>query len=166
MQNAHGASTQMDPNVKLDLAEDRGEKEQKDMQGYQAIVGSLRYAVLATRPDISFAVGALCRYSSRPFTSHLTAAKTVLHYLKCTADFRLHFSSTGSNNQLSGYLDTDSANDSSDPKSQGGRVFLLSNRAVSWQSRKQNLIAMSTLEGKYIACSEGFREAQWLLQLH
>jgi hypothetical protein len=103
MQNAHSASTPIDPNVKLDLAEDRGEKELKDIKGYQGIVGSLMYAALATRPDISFAVAALCRYNSRPFTSHLTTAKSVLQYLKSTADFRLHFSSTGSNDQLTGY---------------------------------------------------------------
>jgi len=166
MQNAHGASTPMDPNVKLDLAEDRGEKELEDIKGYQAIVGSLMYAALATRPDISFAVAALCRYNSRPFTSHLTAAKRVLQYLKSTAHFRLHFNSTGSNDQLTGYTDSDWANDSADRKSQGGHVFLLSNGAVLWQSRKQDLIAMSTLEAESIACSEGSREAQWLLQLH
>jgi hypothetical protein len=156
MQNAHGASTPMDPNAKLDLAEDHGEKELKDIKGYQAIVGSLMYTALATRPDISFAVAALCRFNSRPFTSHLTAAKRVLQYLKSTADFRLHFSSssTGSNDQLTGYTDSDWANDSADCKSQGGHVFLLSNRAVSWQSRKQDLIAMLTLEAEYIACSE------------
>jgi len=50
----------MDPNVKLDLAEDWGEKELKDIKGYQAIVGSLMYAALVTRPNISFAVAALC----------------------------------------------------------------------------------------------------------
>jgi hypothetical protein len=74
MQNAHGASNPMDPNVKLDLAEDQVEKELKDIKGYQAIVGSLMYTALATQPDISFAVAALCRYNSRPFTSNLTAA--------------------------------------------------------------------------------------------
>jgi len=87
MQNAHGASTPMDPNVKLDLAEDLGEKEIKDIKGYQAIVSSLMYAALETRPDISFTVAALCRYNSCPFTSHLTTAKRVLQYLKSTADF-------------------------------------------------------------------------------
>jgi hypothetical protein len=97
MQNAHGASTPMDLNVKLVLAEDRGEKELKDIKGYRAIVGSLMYVALATWPDISFGVAALCRYDSRPFTSHLTAAKRVLQDLKSTADFRLHCSSTGSN---------------------------------------------------------------------
>jgi len=132
MQNAHCASTPMDPNVKLDLADDRGEKELKDIKGYQAIVGSLMYAALATRPDISFAVAALCRYNSRPFTSHLTTAKRVLQYLKSTADFRLHFcrSSTGSNDQLAGYTDSDWANDSADRKYQGGLVFRSQQR--SW----------------------------------
>jgi len=166
MQNAHGASTPMDPNVKLDLAEDWGEKELKDIKGYQAIVGLLMYAALATQHNISFAVAAICQYNSCPFASHLTAAKRVLQYLKSTADFRLHFSSTGSNDQLTGYTDLDWANDSADRKSQCGHVFLLSNGAVSWQSRKQDLIAMSTVEAEYISCSERSREAKWLLQLH
>ena len=60
MQNAHDVSTPMDPNVKLHLAEDWGEKGLNDIKGYQANVGSLMYAALATRPDISFAVVALC----------------------------------------------------------------------------------------------------------
>jgi len=167
MQNPHGALTPVDPNVQLDLAEDRGEKELKDIKGHRAIVGSLMYAALATRPDISFAVAALCWYNSRPFTSHLTAAKRVLQYLKSTTDFLLHFSSsTGSNDQLTGYTDSNWANDSVDRKSQGGHVFLLSNGAVSWQSRKQDLITMSTLEAEYIACSEGSREGNSLLQFH
>jgi len=166
IQNAHDVSTPMDPNVKLDLAENRGEKELKDIKGYQAIVGSLMYTALATWPDMSFPVAALCRYNSRPFTSHLTAAKRVLQYLKSTANFRLHFSSSSSTDQLTGYTDSDWANDSADRKSQRGHVFLLSNEAVSWQSRKQDPIAMSTLKARYIACSEGSREAKWLLQLH
>jgi hypothetical protein len=148
------------------MAKDCGEKELKDIKGYQAIVGSLMYAALATRPDTSFAVAALGRYNSRPFTCHLSTAKRVLQYLKSTADFRLHFSCTGSNDQLTGYMDSDWANDSADRKSQGGYVFLLSNGAVSWQSRKQDLIAVSTLEAEFIACSMGSREAKWLLQLH
>jgi hypothetical protein len=60
MQNPHGASTPMDPKVKLDLSEDRGEKDLKDIKVYQAIVGSLMYMALATQLDISFAFAALC----------------------------------------------------------------------------------------------------------
>jgi len=124
------------------------------------------YMALATRPNISFAVAALCRFNSLPSTSHLTTAKSVLLYLKSTADFRLHSSSTGSNDPHTGYMDSNWANDSAECKSQGGHVFLLSNEAVSWQSQKQYLIAMSTLEADYIACSDGSHEAKWLLQLH
>jgi len=79
----------MDPDVKLDLADNQVEKElDKDsIKHYQAIVGTLMYTALATRPDISYAVAALCRYNSHQFTSHMTAAKRVLQYLKATADF-------------------------------------------------------------------------------
>jgi len=90
MKHTYDVSMPMDPNVKLDLAEDRGEKELEDITDYQAVVGSLMYAALAPRPDISYAVAALSRYNSRPFTCHMTAAKRVLQYLKSTADFRLH----------------------------------------------------------------------------
>jgi hypothetical protein len=78
MQNAHGESTPMDSNVKLDQAEDRGEKEPKDIKGYQAIVGSLMYVALATRSNIPFVVAALSPYNSHPFTSPVTTAKRVL----------------------------------------------------------------------------------------
>jgi hypothetical protein len=117
---------------------------------------------------MSFVVTTHCRYHSRPFSSHLTATKRVHQYPKSPTDVRLHCisSSTGSNDQLTGYADSDWANDSADQKSQGGHIFLLSNRAVLWQSRKQDPIAMSTLQAKYIACSEGSHEAKWLLQLH
>ena len=63
----------MDPNVKLDLADDRGENELEDITDYQAVLASLMYAALATQPDIPYAVAALSRYNSRPFTTHMTA---------------------------------------------------------------------------------------------
>jgi hypothetical protein len=66
MQNAHVAMTPMDPNLKLDLAEDRGEEQLEDIKEYQPIVESLMYAALATRPDISFAVAGLCQYKFSP----------------------------------------------------------------------------------------------------
>ena len=74
----------------------------------------------------------------------MTAAKRVLQYLKSTADVHLHFNGNGIDigNSLVGYSDSDWANDSADRKSQGGHVFLASDGAISWQSRKQSLIAM------------------------
>ena len=143
MHSAHGAATPMDVPVKLDLAKNRGEREVDPLE-YQAIVGSLMYIALAT---------------------HLTVAKRVLRYLKSTAHHRLHFSNSESNTGITGYTDSDWANDSADRKSQGGHVFILNNGAISWQSRKQDLVAASTTEAEYIACSEASREARWLRQL-
>jgi len=113
MEHTHSILTPMDPNVKLDLAEDWGEKELEDITDYQAVVGSLMYAALAMWPDISDAVSALSCCNSLPFTSHTTSAKRVLQYLKSTADFRLHFTSNGigigigSDNSLVEYSDSD-----------------------------------------------------------
>jgi len=80
MEHTHDVSTPIDTNVKLDLAEDQGEKQLEDITDYQALVGSLMYAALATRPDISYAVAALSRYNSWPITSHMTAGKRDLQY--------------------------------------------------------------------------------------
>jgi len=77
MEAAHGAATPLDDKVKLDLAEEEGDGE-VDPKLYQAIIGSLMYIVLATRPDISFAVAASCRYNSRPCAGHLSAAQRIL----------------------------------------------------------------------------------------
>jgi len=95
----------------------------------------------------------------------MTAAKRVLQYLKSNADFRLHFNGIDIGNSLVRYSHSDWANDSADRKSQGGQVFFASNGAISWQSQKQSLIAMSTLEAKFITCLEASRQAKWLLQL-
>jgi hypothetical protein len=103
MQNAQDVSTPMDPNVKLVLAEDRGEKEQNAINRYHAIVGPLMYAAHATWHDISFAVAGLCLFNSHRFTSHLIAAKRVLLHLESTANLQMHLrSNTSINDQLTG----------------------------------------------------------------
>ena len=62
--------------------------------------------------------------------------------------------------EIIGYTDSDWANDNADRKSQGGHVFLCNGGAILWQSRKQDLVASSTTEAEYIACSEASREAR------
>jgi phage terminase small subunit len=160
MTTAYGVQTPLDPNVRLDGHGQQGGVEVDPTQ-YQAIVGSLMYAALGTRPDITYAVAALSRYNSRPLTVHLTAAKRVLRYLKTTRTAKLHYSTDGVT-ELHGYTDADGAGDSADRKSQGGYTFIMGGAAVSWQSRKQPL---STLEAEYIVCSDAVRETKWLLQL-
>ena len=118
------------------------------------------YIALATRPDLAFAVSALSRYNSQPRTSHLEAAKRILRYLRKTADHYLHFNGNDSDGEITGYTDSDWANDNADRKSQGGHVFLCNGGVISWQSRKQDLVALSTTEAQYIAYSEASREAR------
>jgi len=112
MEAAHGAATPLDDKVKLGLAEEEEDGE-IDPKLYQAIIGSLMYIALATRPDISYAVAALSRYNSRPFARHLTAAQRVLRYLKVTKDYRLRYNAAGPNT-LIGYTDSEWASDRAD----------------------------------------------------
>jgi len=134
--------------MKLDLAEDQGERELEDITNYEAVGGSHMYAALATRPDILYAVTALSPYTLRLFPRHMTAETRVLQYLKFTADFQLHFNGNGIGigigigigtnidividigNTLVGYSDSNWANDSANHKPQGGHVFLASNVAI------------------------------------
>jgi hypothetical protein len=158
----------MDYRVRLDVAE--GEMLSLEDQGlYLSIVVSLMYAAMATRPDISFAVAALSRYNSAPSSVHLTAAKRVLRYLKQTAHLRLVYSGSAHDHDgtsLEGFTDSDFADDITDRKSQGAYVFRVLGTAISWQSRKQNMVALSTTEAEYMAFTEAAREALWLRQLH
>jgi hypothetical protein len=96
MKHTHGVSTPVDPNVKLDFAEDWVEKELDGITDYQTVVGSLIYTAIAIQLAIVYAVAALSRYNLRPFTSHTTLAKRVLQYVKSIGDFRLHFMASAS----------------------------------------------------------------------
>jgi hypothetical protein len=172
MQDAFDVPTPLDPDVKLDAA--AGSKP-ADTRRYQSIVGSLMYAALGTRPDIAYAVAALCRYNAAPTAIHMTAAVRVLRYLKATARHKLVYRRTTATEpsvgyartteSFVGYADSEWAGDSGDRKSQGGFVFMMNSGAISWSSRKQTLVALSTLEAEYIACSSAAREAKWLRQL-
>jgi hypothetical protein len=103
-----------------------------EITNYQAVVGSLMYAVLATWPDISYSVAAHFHYNSRPFTSHMTAANRALQYLKSTALFQLPFNSNGNGigidigNSIIVYSDSNWTNNSADHKSEGDHGVLTS----------------------------------------
>jgi hypothetical protein len=158
-------STPVDDHVDLNVAEPEG----ADQGLYLSIVGSLMYLAMGTRPDIAFAVAALSRYNSRPTEVHLTAAKRVLRYLRLTSNLGLLYRTGNSQDRtvtpIHGFTDSDWAEDSADRKSQGAYIFRHRGTAISWQSKKQNLVALSTLEAEYMVFIEGSREAIWLRQL-
>ena len=140
-----------------------------DQRNYLSIIGSLMYAALGTRPDIAFAVTKLSQYNHEPRTSHLTAAKRVLRYLKSTITYGLQFSKDANSRRLGPYklvvyTNSDWAGNPQDRKSISGYIFFLG-APVSWKSKRQAIIATSTTEAEFSADLKVSKQALWLRQL-
>lgn len=130
---------------------------------YKRIVGSLMY-LTATRPDMMYVISLISRFMERPTELHLNAAKRVLRYLKGTVSFGL-FYRKGGKEELIGYTDSDYAGDQDDRKSTSGYVFMLSSGAVSWSSKKQPVVTLSTTEAEFIAAASSACQAVWLRRI-
>lgn len=122
------------------------------------------YLSVNSRPDITYAVGNLARYSSHPTNKHWKALKRVLRYLRGTYDYGILYTKNG-DGQLVGYSDADFAGDLNHRKSTSGYVFLVNGGAVSWCSRKQKCVALLTAEAEYLALSGAAQECVWLRNL-
>ena len=136
-----------------------------DEPGYRAAVGSLVYAMTCTRPDLSWVVTKLSQSLSCPTSSEWTMLKQVFRYVKGTIDRKLTFTKTESLN-LVGFSDSDYAADEKDRRSTTGYYFSLNSDgpAISWKSRKQPTVALSTCEAEYMALCETTQEALYLKQ--
>ena len=162
LDKACGVSTPADACVKL-VAED-GISQPADPRLFQQIVGSLQYAAGGTRPDIAYAVSSVAKFCNQPTELHLTAAKSVLRYLKQTRDLSLTYVKN-TPEAIIGYSDADWAGDVKDRRSTSGNVFLLGGAAITWASKKQSSVALSTVEAEYMSLSVATHEAIWLRQL-
>lgn len=130
---------------------------------YASAVGSLMYAMVATRPDIAFAVGVVSRYMSNPGKKHWDAVKCILRYLKGTKDLCICFGK--SCKSVFGFTNADFAGHPDCRKSTLGYVFTFTGGTVSWISRLQKCVALSTTEAEYVAATEACKEALWLMRL-
>jgi hypothetical protein len=130
---------------------------------YSSGVGSLMYAMTATRPDIAFAVSVLSAFMANPGERHWIALKRVLRYLQGTRDYCLVLG--GSQVELSAWCDADWANDKDTRRSMTGYIFKLGDGVISWQSKRQATVALSSTEAEYMSVSHAAREAAFLNQL-
>jgi Reverse transcriptase (RNA-dependent DNA polymerase) len=162
LQDAHPLSTPLDPHHKLSLSQSPSTPHQfDDMRNvpYREAIGSLMYAALGTRPDISFAVSFLAQFMQNPGRPHWEAVKRVFRYLKGTKGTCLVIG--GSQGGLEAYSDADWASQEH-RHSVSGYVFTIDGGAVSWSSKKQPIVALSTTEAEYIAATHAAKEALWL----
>lgn len=187
MEDAKVASTSADYNVKLtkDMCPKSDEEKKKvSKYPYRELIGCLMYLSVGTRPDISFAVSELSKYLANPGKAHWTAALHVLRYLKGTAGLGITFTRSGgspvvlkaysdfqyngpSNRslRLEAYSDADWGGDKDTRRSHTGGVLFLAGGAISWISKKQNSVAMSSAEAEYMSASLVCREVIWIRSL-
>ena len=130
---------------------------------YSSAVGSLMYAMTATRPDIAFAVSALSAFMANPGEKHWIALKRVLRYLQGTRHYTLVLG--GSQVELRGWCDADWGTDKDTRRSVTGYIFKVGNGVISWQSKRQPTVATSSTEAEYMSVSYAAREAAFLHQL-
>jgi hypothetical protein len=127
---------------------------------YQELIGCLMFLSVNTRPDISYVTSYLSQFNTRYNKTHWLAAKRVLQYLKGTIDYAICYKKSGE--PLVGYSDADWANCTIDRRSYTGYVFKLSGSPVSWASRKQQTVALSSAEAEYMAITEATKEGIYL----
>ena len=127
---------------------------------YAPAIGLIMYAMLCTRPNVSYALSVTSRYQSDPGMGHWVAIKNILKYLRRTKDVFLIYGD--GDLIINGYSDANFQSDRDDSKSQSGYVFTSNGGVISWKSSKQETIADSTTELEYIATSEAAKEAVWI----
>lgn len=120
------------------------------------------WAQVATHPDLSFAVGLLARFQSNPGPSHWKAMTHVLGYVKATLDYKITYHRDKGSLKPLGYVDADHGGDLDMCRSTGGYVFLMAGGPVSWSSKRQPTVSLSTTEAEYMAMTRGSQQALWM----
>ncbi|KAK9669666.1 hypothetical protein RND81_13G146900 [Saponaria officinalis] len=129
---------------------------------FRSLVGGLNY-LIHTRPDIAYSVSLVSRYLHSPTKQHFGAAKRILRYVASTVEFGIWYSKKSSL-KLIGFTDSDWAG-SLDDKKMLGNIFSLGSGAVTWSSKKQETVALSSSEAEYTAATSAARQVFWLRKL-
>lgn len=158
MESSRPVSTPLDKGNKLRKGSEADRID--DPAYYQAIIGSLMYAVTGTRPDLAHTISCLSQFNSCPTAEHLAAAKHTLRYVNKTKSWSLFYPAKQPL-KLEGFTDADYASCLDTRRSFSGYVFRLGRSVISWKSRKQDSVSVSTVESEYVALSLATRQIQW-----
>ncbi len=122
------------------------------------------YAMLCTRPDLAYPINVLSQHMVNLNMEHWMAVKRIFRYLQGTLQMKLQFGATPSKEVL-GYCDADCGGDLEDRRSTTGFVFMIGGGAISWSSKRQPTITLSTTEAEYMANTQATKEAIWITKL-
>ena len=131
---------------------------------YREAVGSLLYLSQGSRPDIAFAVNDTSKYNNNFGKAHWTAVKRIMRYLQGTKGLKLKYSKD-KDSKLTGFSDSDWASDVDKRRSCTGYAFSMCGGAISWGSRRQPTVALSSTEAEYMALTATIQEGLWLSQI-
>jgi len=160
MDDSKPVGTPMVTGCKLSKFDDSEEVEQTM---YRSMIGILLYAI-ATRPDIMHLVCQVGRFQASPKASHLLAVKRIFRYLKGTTEYGLWYP-TGNQLDLYAFIDVDWVGCIDDRKSTSGATFFHGGCLVSWSSKKQSAVSLSTAEAEYIAAANCSTQVVWMNQM-
>lgn len=130
---------------------------------YQRLVGRLIY-LSHTRPDIAYAVSVVSQFMHAPSVDHMSAVDRILRYLKSAPGKGLMFAKNG-HLDVQGYTDADWAGNQTDRRSTSGYLTFVGGNLVTWRSKKQNVVALSSAEAEFRGISKGLCELLWLKKL-
>lgn len=164
MHGSRHVSTPLDPNQAM-LPNSDSQADEESQSTFASVMGTLLYVANTFRPDISYAVSVLSQFTSNPSEDHWRHLKRVLRYLNGTLNYGLFFPRRDVLLPvLRGFTDADYGSCFT-RKSRTGYAFFVGSSLISWSSRKQSVIALSTCEAEYYALTEGGKEAMHLKKL-
>ena len=159
MQDVNSTTVPMDLNIKL--APNLDNNKLNCSNSYAKLLWYLQFNSNSTRPDISYTVNKLATYTTNLGLQHHGAIKQILRYLAGTKTLGITYrntpNETDNNNLFHGYADATFTN-ADNPKSTTGYIFLGSGGAITWKSKKQTVIMLSSMEAEYVALSEAGHE--------
>jgi hypothetical protein len=144
------------------------EQEQIEQEGYggrdyRAEVGSLTWLSIMTRPELSLSVGQVARYVTNPGVQHWNAIDLIWEYLNGSSEMGLTLGGGDAElSNLRGFVDSDYARCVDTRRSTTGWVFKFGGGAVSWRTRRQKSVTLSSTEAEYCALTEAAKEAIWM----